>query len=182
MVAPNSPNFNHGDRVSWNLNDHEKKEGIVESMGDTHVKIQVPEGFAHVPIEWLTKLAPIQVTNNTYNGPVTIHNHGSDRKKKRSAHATHYRLLNNFVDNTMHLLNENQVKVWMFLFRHSHDGFVSLAQHDIGNRTGISRDAVQRAVRVLRKKGLLKIKKKGGYLRGVSTYQLLAFSSPKPHI
>jgi DNA-binding MarR family transcriptional regulator len=100
-----------------------------------------------------------------------------DRKARTPAKANgkakeRFGLLNSFVDFTMGELSRGEIIVWMILYRDSKEGIACTAQADIARRGKIARRTVGRSLRLLAKRGLLKIVHQGGFHRGVSRYRV----------
>ncbi len=87
--------------------------------------------------------------------------------------------LNAFVDHDMKDLTGCESKVWFALFRDERRGEVRTAQSDLARRVGANVRSVRRAINSLLTKGLLKIVRRGGILRGPSVYQILSRGAPR---
>lgn len=92
-------------------------------------------------------------------------------KRKRNV-SERFQLLNTFVDFSMRHLNWSEIRVWMVLYRDSREGVARTSQEDIARRAGVSRVTVTRAIKRLKKCGLLQVVRQGGLGRGMSSYRL----------
>jgi hypothetical protein len=83
--------------------------------------------------------------------------------------------LNAFVDETLRSLKgRNDVAVWLVLYRDTKpNGWAAAFQSDIARRIGASESTVKRAIRRLKKRGLLKPGRRGRPGHGPSTYKVL---------
>lgn len=113
----------------------------------------------------------------TANGtPIGDHAAGDSnaKSKEKRKSGDRFALLNAFVDFTMKDLDRAEAFVWFALYRDTKaDGLARTSQADLARRAGINARTARRAIASLKKKGLLKIAKQGGWQRGVSVYRVL---------
>lgn len=96
----------------------------------------------------------------------------SDPQARRAA-ASRFAILNTFVDDSLGVLTGAETKVWMILYRDTkRDGTVSTSQADIARRADLSEKSVQRAVKSLEHRRLLRVIWRGGINRGPSRYRV----------
>src|SRR5262245_43624528 len=93
--------------------------------------------------------------------------------KARSAVASRFHALNDFVDATMGELSRSEIAVWFILFRDARKGIAQTGQTDMARRAGCNRRTVGRALRRLIRRGLLKIIRPGGLNRGPARYRVI---------
>ena len=99
------------------------------------------------------------------------HSNGRSRKTaKRSGQR--FRMLNDFVDQTMQHLTPRQVAVWLCLFRDSRNGTASAAQSYIAQRCGLRRPTVSKTISELELIGPVVTIHRGGINRGFSRYRV----------
>ena len=87
-----------------------------------------------------------------------------------------FRVLNAFVDFTASELRRSELLVWMTLYRDTRDQVASTAQRDIARRCSVSRKTVERSVKSLVERGLLRVVRQGGFRKGSSSYQVIPLS------
>jgi DNA-binding MarR family transcriptional regulator len=90
--------------------------------------------------------------------------------------ADRFKVLNAFMDYTAAELRRSELLIWMTLYRDTRDGTASSSQQDIARRTGLSRKTVERGVKSLTDRELLRVVYRGGLNRGSSRYQVLPMS------
>jgi len=83
-----------------------------------------------------------------------------------------FETLNRFVDVTMRDLKPAEKVVWFVLFRDVRDGVVTVSQSDIARRSGIRQASVSTAIKGLLARGLVKIIRKGGFRKGMTSYRV----------
>lgn len=86
--------------------------------------------------------------------------------------ARRFRQLNDFVDVTLRDLTHAERSVWLILFRDMRDGTARTAQTDLARRAGFSVATVQRALRRLESRGLVRVVRPGRLRGGPSVYAL----------
>lgn len=92
------------------------------------------------------------------------------RSRRRSGR---FAVLNGFVDGVMGTLPRAAALVWVCLWRDTKpDGLARTAVTDMARRVGGDRRTVLRALRLLGKRGLLDVVRRGGLGRGPSTYRV----------
>lgn len=101
-------------------------------------------------------------------------------KKKGSRRTTRDRFstLNAFVDAGMVGLMKTEIATWLVLYRDTRDGTACTSEESIAARIGCSRRAVVKAVKSLRRRGLLIQVFRGGLNRGPSRYRVLPIPEP----
>ena len=92
----------------------------------------------------------------------------------RATVAGRFRQLNDFVDVTLRGLTHAERSVWLILFRDTRDGTARTAQADLARRAGIGVRTVQRAVKRLTERGLLRVIRPGRLRGGPSDYAISA--------
>lgn len=99
---------------------------------------------------------------------------GGKTHARRSARlAARFALFNGFVDDGMGTLPRAAALVWVCLWRDTKpNGLARTAVTDLARRIGGNRSTVIRAVRLLVDRGRLKVVRRGGLGRGVSTYKV----------
>jgi hypothetical protein len=99
----------------------------------------------------------------------------ADRPKgKAPPVAGRFALLNGFVDFSLADLSRAEIAVWLILYRDSRDGVARTSLSEIARRAGCNRGTVFRAVRDLKRRGLVKAVYRGGRSRGISRYRVQA--------
>ena len=84
-----------------------------------------------------------------------------------------FRVLNNFVDGPMRRVSDGAVKAWFILYRDTKpDGLAKTGLSDMATRMGSSVSTAKRAVRDLRKSGLVTLVQKGAPGRGPNVYRV----------
>jgi hypothetical protein len=95
-----------------------------------------------------------------------------------------FRVLNDFVDGSMRDVGDGAAKAWFVLYRDTKpDGLARTGLSDMATRMGCSVSTAKRAVRALRKRGLLTLVRKGAPGVGPNVYRVLgtpAHPSPTP--
>lgn len=95
------------------------------------------------------------------------------RGKARGGGAGRFRTINDFADFTLRELDRAEIAVWLLLWRDTRpDGLARTAQSDLARRAGINRRTAVRAVKSLRRRGLLTRVYRGGLNRGMSVYRV----------
>lgn len=106
--------------------------------------------------------------------PGTMQQRPASHSKKR------FQTINDFVDHTMQTLKVRASLAWFTLWRNTKPtGLAKIAVSDLARRMGCSRDTAKRAIKDLRRAGLLKVVAPGSKGRGVSTYRL---TMPEAHV
>lgn len=96
----------------------------------------------------------------------------SNPQAKRAA-AGRFAILNTFVDDRLGVLTGAETKVWLILYRDTkRDGTVCTSQADIARRADLSEKSVQRAVKTLEHRRLLRVIWRGGINQGPSRYRV----------
>jgi len=80
--------------------------------------------------------------------------------------------LNNFVDLSGPGLDHVEFRVWMILFRHAWNGFVTRSYGQLAREVSVSSRTVQRAIQGLIGKKMVKVARKGGLAVGATKYRL----------
>jgi hypothetical protein len=88
-----------------------------------------------------------------------------------------FKLLNEFIDQTLQQLTPRQVAVWLCLFRDSRNGTATAAQSYIATRCGLQRPTVSTTIGELEALGLVVTIHRGGINRGLSRYRVCAVIS-----
>jgi hypothetical protein len=83
------------------------------------------------------------------------------------------RLFRSLVDKSLAHLNPSTAAVWFVLFRHSTNGVACVAQAQIARIIGKSEDTVGRAIKELRRKGLLVPCRRGNNLTRLASAYVL---------
>ena len=98
---------------------------------------------------------------------------GRTHARRSTRLAARFALFNGFVDDGMGTLPRAAALVWVCLWRDTKpNGLARTAVTDLARRVGGSRSTVIRAVRLLVDRGRLKVVRRGGLGRGVSTYRV----------
>lgn len=93
-------------------------------------------------------------------------------RRRRSAAADRFGLLNDFIDREAAGLNRAELAVWLTLYRDTRDGQARAGRDDLARRSGCDRSTVTRAVASLIARGLLERVRAGGIGRGPATYRV----------
>jgi hypothetical protein len=100
---------------------------------------------------------------------------GNPRRQSRpKGSAARFKLLNEFIDQTLQQLTPRQVAVWLCLFRDSRNGTATAAQSYIATRCGLQRPTVSTTIGELEALGLVVTIHRGGINRGLSRYRVSA--------
>lgn len=92
---------------------------------------------------------------------------------KRKA-ANRFQVLNAFVDRRMAQLSPSEITTWLILYRDTKpDGTARTSQADLGRRAGVDARTVRRAIANLKRRGLLKVIRRGDLRGGPSSYAVL---------
>jgi hypothetical protein len=83
-----------------------------------------------------------------------------------------FQTLNAFVDGTLRGLSRSEMAAWLVLYRDCRDGTARTSLADMARRGGMDVRTAARAIRRLRKRGLVEVVRTGGLNRGPSTYRL----------
>ncbi len=97
---------------------------------------------------------------------------GSASSAKRRVARERFQVLNAFVDFTVAELTPAEIIVWLILYRDTRGDSATVSMRDIARRAGRSLRAVETAAAKLERRGLLKVVRRGGFRRGVSTYRV----------
>lgn len=101
-------------------------------------------------------------------------------KGKPAGKVGRFAILNAFLDFTLRDLDRAAVAVWLLLYRDTkRDGLTRTSQTDLARRAGIKPRSVVRAVAKLSELGLLTVVRRGGLLRGPSTYRVHPLATPR---
>lgn len=85
-----------------------------------------------------------------------------------------FQTINAFVDVTLRDMRRNDIAVWLLLWRDTKsNGLAKTSQVDLARRAGVSTKSIERAVRRLTDRGLLRLIRRGGVGHGPSTYRVL---------
>jgi hypothetical protein len=88
-------------------------------------------------------------------------------------HADRFRVLNEFIDVTMRNLSDAAAKAWFVLYRDTKpNGLAKVGLSDLATRMGCSVSTAKRAIRELRRRGLVSVDVRGRPGRGPSVYRL----------
>ena len=98
-------------------------------------------------------------------------------KRKRTA-GDRFAVLNGFVDFSMRDLTRAELATWFVLYRDTRGGTASVSVRAIAERVGGDPRTVSRALRSLRRRGLVAVVFRGGLNRGVSRYRVRAIAKP----
>jgi hypothetical protein len=90
-----------------------------------------------------------------------------------------FETLNAFVDEGMRTLSPHEAVVWLVLYRDTKpDGIARTSVDDIARRGGIGRRTVLRSLRRLEDLRMLRVVRRGGLNRGLSTYRVFPYPAP----
>jgi hypothetical protein len=88
-------------------------------------------------------------------------------------HADRFLVLNEFVDVTMRNLCDAAAKAWFVLYRDTKpNGLAKVGLSDLATRMGCSGATAKRAIRELKRRGLVSVVTQGSPGRGPSEYRL----------
>jgi CRP-like cAMP-binding protein len=93
-------------------------------------------------------------------------------KTAKAVAAERFQTLNTFVDVALAELSRAEIAIWLVLFRDCREGIARTAQTDIARRAGCDRRTVNRAIRRLEQRGLIRVVYRGGLGCGCSRYSL----------
>lgn len=116
----------------------------------------------------------------TLNGASMLPPLAAPRKEKvgRSQTRNRFAELNAFVDMTLAELTPGEVAVWLILWRDTkHSGTARTSQADLGRRAGMTVRGVQKAIRRLAGRGLLKVVSSGKLRGRASVYKVRPVAS-----
>ncbi len=123
-------------------------------------------------------MRPPQTTPPAMSEQTVSTERGNPRRQSRpKGSAARFKLLNEFVDQTMQQLTPRQVTVWLCLFRDSRNGTATAAQSYIATRCGLQRPTVSTTIGELEALGLVVTIHQGGVNRGLSRYRVSAVIS-----
>jgi len=107
--------------------------------------------------------------------------HAGAAKQPTASHSKgRFQVINDFVDDTMKTLEFRASLAWFTLWRNTKpNGLAKIAVSDLARRMGCSPDTAKRAIRDLKRAGLLTVVARGSTSRGVSTYRL---TTPEGHL
>lgn len=102
-------------------------------------------------------------------------------QQPRDSHSKgRFQAINDFVDSTMQTLEFRASLAWFTLWRNTKpNGLAKIAISDLARRMGCSQDTAKRAIKDLKRAGLLTVVAPGSINRGVSTYRL---TPPEGHV
>ncbi len=109
--------------------------------------------------------------------PLTPKTKPNTNKPKRKA-GERFGVLNGFVDLTLATLTRSEIAIWLILYRDTKDGIARTSFDDLARRAGCDRRNVSRALQVLESRGLVVVVSRGGFRRGLSTYQVHSLARP----
>lgn len=93
--------------------------------------------------------------------------------KRTAKHGDRFAVLNSFADYGARLVDTTAQACWWILYRETKpDGLARVSQGQIAKCIGLSRWAVNRALRRLELAGLLTVIRRGGLRGGASTYRI----------
>lgn len=103
---------------------------------------------------------------------------GTAQQRPASHSKSRFEVINDFVDDTMKTLEFRASLAWFTLWRNTKpNGLAKIAISDLARRMGCSKYTAKRAIRDLKREGLLTVVAPGSINRGVSTYRL---TTPRP--
>lgn len=85
-----------------------------------------------------------------------------------------WKMFNTFVDETRRRLQHSEASVWTILFRDARGDLASTGYAGMATRGGMSKSTVARAIRQLKEKGLLVVRKPGKRDNNVTQYQIFS--------
>lgn len=98
---------------------------------------------------------------------------GAAQQRPASHSKGRFQEINDFVDDTMKTLEFRASLAWFTLWRNTKpNGLAKIAISDLARRMGCSKYTAKRAIRDLKRAGLLTLVAPGSINRGVSTYRL----------
>ena len=123
-------------------------------------------------------MRPPQTTPPAMSEQTVSTERGNPRRQSRpKGSAARFKLLNEFIDQTLQQLTPRQVAVWLCLFRDSRNGTATAAQSYIATRCGLQRPTVSTTIGELEALGLVVTIHQGGVNRGLSRYRVSAVIS-----
>lgn len=104
---------------------------------------------------------------------------GAAQQQQPATHSKRrFQEINDFVDDTMKTLEFRASLAWFTLWRNTKpNGLAKIAISDLARRMGCSQDTAKRAIKDLKRAGLLTVVEPGSISRGVTTYRL---TTPRP--
>ena len=103
---------------------------------------------------------------------------GTAQQRPASHSKGRFQEINDFVDDTMKTLEFRASLAWFTLWRNTKpNGLAKIAISDLARRMGCSPDTAKRAIKDLKRAGLLTVVEPGSISRGVTTYRL---TTPRP--
>ena len=87
-----------------------------------------------------------------------------------------FEVVNTFADFSMAKLSRAEIAVWLLLWRDTKkNGLARTSQADLSRRAGVNERTARQAVSSLADVGLLTVVRRGGLLRGPSSYRVHPF-------
>jgi hypothetical protein len=103
---------------------------------------------------------------------------GAAQQRPDSHSKGRFQEINEFVDHTMKTLEFRASLAWFTVWRNTKpNGLAKIAISDLARRMGCSQDTAKRAIKDLKRAGLLTVVAPGSISRGVTTYRL---TTPRP--
>lgn len=96
------------------------------------------------------------------------------QKRRSQGQRKRFATVNSFVDCRMRDLPRAAVAVWVALWRDERDGDSRTAMSDLARRVGCDKRTICRAIKRLRRDGLLEVVRKGGLSAGPNVYKVMA--------
>lgn len=117
-------------------------------------------------------MPPMSTPQTVPEKPTTQDRTNGRRRSTPKGSGQRFKILNQFVDETMQQLTPRQVAVWLCLFRDSRNGTATAAQAYIAQRCGLQRPTVSTTIGELEALGLVVTIHRGGLNRGLSRYRV----------
>lgn len=100
---------------------------------------------------------------------------------RRRAVRRRFSLLNAFVDGELRRCTRSEIAAWLLLYRHARpDGIVTASVADLAFRAGCDESAMRRALKRLRRSGLVERIKRGTLVGGPSIWRLVMPEGGRP--
>lgn len=116
-------------------------------------------------------LPPLGDETSVEQAPLTMRQEASASKKSQAGKRFHE--VNAFCDATLRALGRAEIAIWILLWRDTRpSGVARASQADLARRSGVNERTVRRALKLLQRKGLLTLVRRGRLGVGASIYRI----------
>lgn len=149
----------------------QRRNGWILLPDERYVGVAVADGLATVTDPENGSSFTAVIVDEAAGGPLP-----RVAKKRATARAPRppgrWQTLNTVVDGMIRELSEAELRVWLILFREVRDGLARAGMTDIARRAGMSRRGVVKAVKGLKKRGMLEVTMRGTVNGNPNTYRV----------